>query len=394
MRIADSQLRHKIAYMLPSVGFGGTERVCLSFLSNIDRSKFDIHPILLVRPWQRRNLLIQKLVASHYFPITIPLGTVPINNGKDYWRIIRALKQTYDILGSHSFDLLHTNGYFSDIVGMPIAKRYGIPHISTCHGFISTDINLRLYYLLDLFFIRFCTKIIAVSEEIKTKLIDSGIKRSRIVVIENAVEGIRDTCHEKQERTRIRDSLGTVENEELLGYIGRISPEKGLPYLIQAVSILDKTAYPFKLLIIGEGPQESDIKRLVLNHGLATHVIFLGFKENIDELLPAIDIFVLPSLTEGTPMALLEAMSYGVPVIASAVGGIPKIIKNNVNGLLVSPGNPSQIADAIMALMTDKAAFQRISAAARETISEKYNFVDWVRRNEKVYTDVLAFSKC
>lgn len=124
---------------------------------------------------------------------------------------------------------------------------------------------------------------------------------------------------------------------------------------MESFKLLNGFAHSYKLEVIGEGPQLIELNAMVQNYGLVSKVIFAGFQERIDEWFAATDIFVLPSLTEGTPMVLLEAMAHGVPCIASAVGGIPMIIESGVDGILVPPEQPEEIRDAIIDSCTNKA---------------------------------------
>lgn len=365
-------------------------RIAYNFLSNVDRISFNIQPIVLIRPWEREGALVHRLEKCKYVLQRIPVIRRPKTDGSDYFRILRSVYILYRILSRGHFDLVHTHGYFADIIGTSAAQLLKIPQVSTCHGFTSTGIKLRIYNLLDMIALRFCRKAIAVSNRIRTELLDAGISPSRIQVIENAVEGIQDPCIQGQHRKNTRDLLGIGQQENLVGYIGRLSPEKGLEYLIEAISILNIAGQFSRLLIIGEGPKETQLRLLVREKDLANNVIFAGFQEKVEEWLPALDVFVLPSLTEGTPMALLEAMANGIPVVATAVGGIPNILTSNINGILVSPARPEELANGIEALLSDAAMRKRISLEAKNTIVDKYDLDTWVRKIEALYLEVMT----
>jgi glycosyltransferase involved in cell wall biosynthesis len=140
---------------------------------------------------------------------------------------------------------------------------------------------------------------------------------------------------------------------------------------------------------MGDGPEKECLSSMVKKAGLDRDVLFTGFLENSEEWLPALDIFVLPSLTEGTPMALLEAMAMGIPVIASAVGGVPDVIEDGINGFLVPPGESRAIHERIMLLIDKPDQMKRLSRAGKETVNSRYNVRDWCRRIEQMY-DSLA----
>jgi len=375
----------RIAYLLTPIEFGGAEKVSLNFLKNVDRNAFNMCPIVLVRPWQNANTFIQELETEGFALSKVPVAIQCRTKGKDYFRVIRCLKILYFILKKGSFDLVHTHGYFADIIGIPVARILGIPHISTCHGFISTTNKLIIYNTLDRIMLRFSNRILAVSDSIKHHLTKIGINQYRITVIQNAVEGNSDKELFLKKRREKREKLNIPEEEFLVGYIGRLSKEKGLKYLIDAASTLNELGIPIKVLIIGKGAQENELKALVKNKGIEYNFIFAGFQSDIKNWIPALDVFVLPSLTEGTPMALLEVMSFGITVIASCVGDVPKIIVNGENGILVEPRDPKGLAQAIKELFRDHSLRKRMGENAATLITEKYNVHNWCRKIEKHY---------
>ncbi len=379
----------KIAYLLAPDDFGGAERVSLNFLRSVDRNTFDIYLFLLVSPWEKDSLFIKKIEKEKYPVYKIPVASRPKNEGRDYLRILKCFRRIRSYLKRGAFNLLHTHGYFADIVGIPAAKSLKIPCVSTCHGFISNDIKLKLYNRLDSFVLRLSDRVIAVSDGIKNDLVKSGIKELHVNVIFNAVHTNLDDMTFIRNRQIKRQQSGINEKEFVIGYIGRLSEEKGLEYLIKAVSMLNRSEISPKVLMIGEGAQIDELKGLVQDLNLENSVSFVGFQSDTESWMPALDVFVLPSMMEGTPMSMLEAMSCRVPVIASAVGGVPAVIRSGKNGILVSPGKPAEIRDAICNIYENEDLRKSISTAALETISSKYNIKDWVGKIEAEYSDLI-----
>ena len=379
----------RIAYIFTPIEFGGSEKVNLTFLKNVNRSKFDIVPILLIRPWEKDSNLIKEIRKIKYSIHRIPVAKRPRNEGGDYTRIVRCYKILYRILCNGSFDLIHSHGYFADILGVPISKLLRTPILSTCHGFISNDRNLRIYNKLDKLSLRFANKVICVSESIKYDLIRNGIKETRIVVIPNAVETDMNGELFIKNRKEKRQSLDIKEDEFVLGYIGRLSEEKGINYLIESSSMLNNLNIPIKVVIIGQGPQKKILEDLAKEKGIESKVIFCGFQPDVENWLPAIDTFILPSLTEGTPMSLLEAMAYGIPAVASAVGGVSKLIDSGKNGIIVSPGKPEEIKDTVFNLYNNKKLRNSISMGAKQYVNKKHNIGDWTNKIEVEYLNIV-----
>ena len=388
--MAKAKVKRKIAYVVTPIEFGGAEKVSLNFLGNVDRDQFKICPILFIRPWEKKNFLLQEIKKEKYRVHQVPVVKKPRDEGRDHFRIIRCFKIIFSILVKGHFDLIHTHGYFADIVGIPTAKVLGIPTISTCHGFIENDNRLKVYNTLDRIVLRLSDKIIAVSSEIAQNLLRHGIKESRIKVIPNAVKTDIDQNVFLENRQNSRQFYGFSEKDFVLGYVGRLSQEKGLKYLIDASSMIKKSRVPLKVLIVGEGPQKKDLANIVKKRRVESEVVFSGFKNNIDNLLPAMDVFVLPSLTEGTPMSLLEAMSYGIPVVASSVGGIPRIIDPGKTGILVAPGRPEELRDSVILLYNNPSLRSEIGKAGQRKVKEQFDIKRWARRIESEYTSLIA----
>lgn len=377
--------RTKVAYILTPITFGGAEKVSLNFLRMVDRKSFDIRPVLLIRPWEEEPYFGRELRKLGYAYDTVP---VAIKTDGDPLRVPRVAHRLLWILKNGSFDLIHTHGYFADICGLPVARLLGVNCISTCHGFIANDLKLKAYNLLDKYALRLSKVVIAVSENIRAELAHSGIQNFRIAVIPNAVAL---PCGDSEMQTRRHDKrreLAIAPSDLVVGYIGRLSEEKGLTYLVAAVAELGNTARAVKLLIVGDGPERDALEKQVKANGLERIVLFAGFQADIQNWYPVFDIFTLPSLTEGTPLALLEAMAGGVPVIASGVGGVPKIVTNGVNGLLVPPGNPMAIREKIQLLNHNYELASRLGRAGVDTVKNKYSLDNWCRAIENCYKGI------
>lgn len=376
----------RVAYIFTPIEFGGSERVNLNFLKTVNRERFEIYPILLIRPWEIETLVEAELRKENYRYVKVP---VALKEFGDPFRALRASYKIMNILRKNEFDLLHVHGYFASICSLYIARLMKIQCIATCHGFISTDQKLKFYNQLELIALRACQSIIAVSENVKETLTKNGITSSKIIVMQNAVKFRENNSIDDENRTMKRREIGIESDEFVCGYIGRLSEEKGLKYLILALEEIRIATVSVRLVVIGDGPQRDTMMKLAKERNLVSRVIFLGFKKNIEDWLPILDLFVLPSLTEGTPMALLEAMSIGLPVIATSVGGVPNIIKDNENGIQVQPADYKEISRQIENFIRSPEFRKKISENAINTIKTKFNIQTWCRKIENVYETLL-----
>lgn len=380
----------KIAFILTPVEFGGSERVSLSFLKQYRRQDWEICPIILCRPWETENVFINALEEEGISYKLIPIISKPPEQGKDRFRLLRCGFLLYRELRKGSFDLVHTNGYSADILGVFAARFLRIPVVTTCHGFISNTRTYRLYNFLDIISFRFMSRVITVSEKLREELSDKGIDRNKLIFIQNSVELRRDDGQHEQRRKSVREKHGIGGKQWVLGYVGRLSMEKGIKFLLEAGTALVEKQSGLRILVIGEGPQRQEIERYVEQTNMADKVVFVGFQKNVEDFLTAFDIFILPSLTEGTSMALLEAMATGLPIVATAVGGTPKVITSGENGLLVPAANPQAITDAVNNIIEDEQLRRNISAGALKTIEERFSIDSWLSKIDTIYNDVLS----
>ncbi len=381
---SESKKKTKIAYVLTPISFGGAERVSLNFLKNFDTSQFTIEPILFLRPWERENYFESELKELGLKYFIIPISK---SDRFDLFRIPRCFLMLLQLIRNKSYDLIHTHGYIADLMGIFVSKICTIPIISTCHGFIYEGKKLYVYNTLDCYCLKYFNGIISVSEQLKSDLITKGINKAKITVIENSPALKISDDNLTEIRNKLRNDIKIEPQELLIGYIGRLSSEKGILYLLESITMLDNL---FKLVVIGEGGQEEELKKMVADRGLSSRVIFTGFQKNISEWLAAIDIFVLPSLTEGTPLVLLESMAHGVPCIATAVGGVPKIIESGIDGILVTPGKPMEIRDAVNELGSNTIIKNSISLNGKLKIEQNYNIRNWAAKTEAEYAITLS----
>ena len=245
----------KVALLLTPVEFGGAEKVGLTLLKNIQRNLFDVRPIMLIRPWEEKGFFTRELEKLGYDYQTIPVALYERHQKRDYWRVPRCAGLLRSMARKEQFDLIHTNGYFADIIGIPVAKSLGIPALAMCHGFVDSDAKLRLYNRLDLLILRLGNRVICVSEELRRLLVRWHVSSRRVCLLRNAVDAVYDPNRFSAMRQEARRAFGVTEGEILLGSCGRLSAEKGLANLVEAGSSLLAAGLPVKILLIGDGPR-------------------------------------------------------------------------------------------------------------------------------------------
>lgn len=287
----------------------------------------------------------------------------------------------------HRPDVLHAHGYKGLAAGVIVATCFGLPLVYTQHGFIRTSRKLLLYTKIDMFLcsLKRVFKIICVSEGIRDEYRKAGIAENKLLFIPNAVPLPPKKAATKQ--------IQTEEHDTTCLAVCRLSSEKGPDILLEAFALALRRHAAIRLWIAGDGPMREDLQARAEVLGISNRVHFWGYVEDIGELLETADIFVLPSLTEGTPMALLEAMAHELPAVCTSVGEVPRII-NDSCGILVSPGSVEKLADSLSSLLSAPSAVrQSMGQAARSIVEESFSITRHSKQITDIYTQAVGHNR-
>lgn len=269
-------------------------------------------------------------------------------------------------------DVIHSHGYKSNIYAYLANRKVRKRLVTTCHNWINASSKMSLYTRLDKFFLRRFDVVAAVSEDVKSQLLEAGIDPGKLKVIGNGIDLGKFRKRENR-ANKVRTELGIPLDAKVIGTVGRHSTEKGYGFFLEAAAIVLAKNKNCFFLFAGDGVQRKALEEQARSLGMKESVIFAGKRTDIPQVLSAMDIFILSSLTEGQPMALLEAMAAGTPAVATSVGDVPKILKAGEAGLIVQPSDSAGLADGILRLMDDSALAARLSAAASRTVEENYS---------------------
>jgi glycosyltransferase involved in cell wall biosynthesis len=317
----------------------------------------------------------------------------PLNDIKSFVLIFRILRKSKP-------DIVHTHTSKAGILGRLAAWMARVPIIiHTPHGHVFyghfgrslSKIFLQMERLLG----RITHHQIGLTPEECNDYLSLRVSKPRnTTVIHSGVDLHRFSKGEKQ-RPRKRKELGIPADSLVIGYVGWLIPIKGVTYLVSALAKVAEK-YPESLLVlVGKGDDKGDeeikLKEQVERAGLADKVRFLGWRSDVDEIMGCFDIFVLPSLNEGMGRVLVEAMAAGLPIVASSVGGIPDLVKDGKNGLLVPPADASSLEKAICALLKDKVQRKRMGEAGKK-MCRPYSAEAMVGQIDDLYTELLE--KC
>lgn len=289
----------------------------------------------------------------------LPAQTFACRGRLDF-RIVRTIR---DHILAQQIDLVHTHDYKSDVHGYLAARWARRPVFATCHLWYGTTIRQRIYSSVDRSVLRYFDGVIGVSPPIASRLHKAWVPEGKVTVIAN---GIDFSPLRNLEEALSRREFG---NEFTIGIVGRLVHQKGHPFLFAAArGILEK--FPrTRLVVIGEGPERKRLEALAQELGIAGSVYFAGYRDDMASAYASLDLVVMPSLDEGLPMTLLEAMAAKRAVIASAVGAVPEVIEQGQSGLLVEAGNVNDLQQAILRLLQDESLRKRMAENASRAVS-------------------------
>ena len=286
------------------------------------------------------------------------IGVVPLDAIRRPIRPItdlRGLSRVSSFLKSHRYDLVHTHSSKAGFIGRRAAWSAGVPGvIHTVHGFAfheeSNPVSVWAYSSLERMAARWCHRIVTVSNFHREWALRLGIgNRSQLVAIPNGISEKRVVA--SRPREVVRRSWSLADDELVFLSTGRLAPQKGLNYLIEAIPILAaRLAHRFRVVIAGEGPLKDPLNARAHRLGVQNRVLFLGFQQHVGDLLGAADIVVLPTQREGLSIALLEAMAAGKPIVTTNIGSNREATGEGKTALLVPPKEPEALAEAIIRL--------------------------------------------
>jgi len=381
--------RVRLVQVAGSAQWAGGEVFLKQMAERLDRARFDLRVICpeegpLVEEMRRRD---------------VPCAVVPLSPLGDP-RPVRRLRERLadwraDIVQSHG---ARSNFYtrFAAAV-LPHAAKLGLrlaalPNISTIHNALSDYpvffLRKKLYAWMDALSAPRATRVVCVAEALRREFLARvpGITE-KTSVIHNGVD--LERFNPDAQDPRARRSLGVTQDVWTVGIVGRLTEQKGHAYLLQALDAAKKELPPFVLLIAGDGPLRPALEAKAKALGLGDACRFLGVRDDVPAVYSAADVVALPSLSEGFPYAALEAMAMGKPVVATRVNGVPELMMDGTNGLLVPPRDSGALARALARLGRDKDLAKRLGDSARAHVRNSFDAKDAVRKWENLYMDVM-----
>ena len=288
----------------------------------------------------------------------------------------------YRLIRASRPDLVHLHSRIgADVMGGIAARLAGVPVIHTRR----VD-NPEPRWLVALKY-RLHDRVIAISEGIGQVLISEGLPAAKLRVVRSAVDHERYAA--PVDRAAVRERVQVSTDAFLIGVIAQLIPRKGHRFLLDALPELIAAHPQIQVRFLGQGPLADDLQHRIDAAGLGDHVRLSGFRDDLPEILPALDLVVHPALMEGLGVSLLQAASAGVPIVASRAGGIPEAVREGENGLLVPPGDVAALCAAIGTLLDDPERRRALGAGGRALMAREFSIDAMVEGNLAVYRELL-----
>jgi glycosyltransferase involved in cell wall biosynthesis len=362
----------KILQLISSGGFYGAESVLVNLSTELERIGHHSVVGVFENSANRNTEVADRAAARGLRVVRIAC------RGQMDWGAVRQVRRAVEAEG---IDLVHTHGYKADFYALLSRRRTAIPMLATCHNWPGRSWLMRAYGRLDRYLLRYFDGVAAVSKSVADQLVKAGVRKD-LRLIPNGValvpvEGVPDRVGEFRRPDRV-----------IVGSVGRLSPEKGIAFLIEAAGKVCVEFANVLFVHVGDGPLRKNLENQVHGLGIDQKFVFAGERKDLAQVYPSFDIFVLPSLTEGMPMALLEAMAAGIPVVATTVGAVPEIIGDS-GSTLVAPGDPGALAAGIRGLLLDKARRQEAGVQARIRVENRFSASAMATQYVDLYQHIL-----
>jgi len=357
---------------------GGGQMTVLGLAKNLNREKFEVSICSA-----EGGVLVDE-ARKHKIPHFAVALSKKFN--------CQSFKEISVILKENRIDILHTHGGVAGFYGRWTAKKSGTPVIiHTHHGIhylhYRNPLLRRVYVSLERYFSRFTDSVVVVSEANKEMAHKHRLApSSKIILIRNGID--IDKFTQRESPGKKMNDFGFELSHPVIGTVARLDHPKGVVYLLKAAKLIHRSYPQAKILIVGGGPLRGQLERKARSLGIEKQVLFLGERTDVPELLSLFDVFVLPSLWEGLPYALVEAAALGRPIVATDIDGVRELIRDGETGLLVSPMQPEELAEAVSRLLGNKEQASRLGLKAKELIPPQYALSRMVKETQDLYLRV------
>lgn len=366
----------KVIHIIGGGEFGGAEKHILNLAGAVDPQAVELTVCCLFSA-----PFVETAAGAGINALAVPMGS------KADFGVVKKLA---GLIQSGEYDIVHTHGVRANLLGRLAARQAGKKKVvTTVHSLLERDYQgaiTRFANSMAERSTRFLTShFIAVSQGLKDRLVKGGISANRITVIHNGI--LLDEIRPSDAAAVIKEKL-SIKDAVLVGIVARLHAVKGHRYFIEAAEEVQRQRPGTRFLIVGDGPYRTVLKKLAGGTGINDRITFTGFVEDVYTLMAALDLLVISSLWEGFGLTAIEAMTLGVPVVATEVGGLPEVVRHGETGLLVPPANAAALAKSIVWMLDHPREAGEMAQKGGDIVRREFTAGEMARRTVDLYRKV------
>lgn len=313
-----------------------------------------------------------------------PLISIPDRGIRD----LSVFRRMLAVCREQRVAIWHGHDYKSNFIGLVLRRYWPMKLVTTVHGWVKFTPRTPLYYWIDKRCLRKYDRVLCVSDDLLDACRKQRVPEDRCRLVYNGID--TEQFQRRISTAAAKARLGIPATRLVVGAVGRLSSEKGFDLLIRSAAQLIARGIDLELVIAGEGDQRPELERLIAAQPDPSRFRLLGHRDDTQIVFQAMDVFALSSLREGLPNVVLEAMALHVPIVATRIAGVPRVIQDAENGLLVEPGRVDELTSSLERLLLDASLRSRLAYAARETIEQHYSFARRMQKVAAIYDELLG----
>ncbi len=370
----------QVIHLIHTIEFGGIETIVLNWLRSLDRDRFSNHLVCFANPGRTEQPFVDAAERRGFH-----VDTIPWHRGKPIFRAARALCA---LQKKYQAEVIHTHNTYAHLVGLFARKCDPVALVGSVYVWGDFGFRRNLLQRVDAWVLRHFDQVTSQCQKTHTGTLRRGVLPEKSSILESGIYS-QPLLLEAERRDALRKGWQTAAGDFVLLNVARLNTEKAQGFLLECFrEIVDKHPHA-KLWIAGVGPLEAVLKRRCAELGLSNRVVWLGFVVELEELFAMADLIVHPSIDEGVPLALCQAMAAGKPIVATAVGGVPEIIQDRHTGRLVQSQDAESLVAAINELIAQPELAVSLGQAAQRFIAEDYQLGNSTAKLEALYQAIV-----
>lgn len=371
-----------VVHLLHTMAYGGIETIVINWLRDVDRNRFDLRLVCFENPGGggSEEPFVEAATRAGF-----AVHKIPWHKGKPVRRAARELAR---LMRQCDARIVHTHNTYADVVGYLAAQQTGAKAVASLYVWGEFTWKRNILQFIDTWFLRRFDHVVCQCEKTRADTIHRRIAADKVSVVDAGFP-IQTADMTAEQRSARRREFGAEDDHVVLVNVARLYPEKAHDHLLRSFKLLRESCPQARLWIAGVGPLEAEVKELCTQLGLDPYVRWIGFTDDLWQLFALADIQVHPTDNEGIPLAIVHGMAAAMPIVATAVGGVPEVLTDGESGRLIQPRDEQAFIDATLELIHDPTRAAALGQAAQRFVAEEYSQAKGVERLTNLYASLI-----